>query len=223
MARTPDAPHLLSEITPEFNFVIRAYKDGKLIDARRSHNVFNETGRAWVAQLLGASDYSNMAAPVPHVVTRAAYIGFGCGGILQTDTRFVRTQNELVTVEALEDPVTISLTGTEGTYMKAVRAQQLTGTFFPTSMRTRLIVDILETEITFAGSKTFTSNEVVDLEVPISEAALYLSDAVPTYDPVGPTGVSPITANSCIAYNTFSPLILTSNISFQAEWELRLG
>ncbi|MAP23270.1 MAG: hypothetical protein CL582_20275 [Alteromonadaceae bacterium] len=216
---------LADKLDPTINVAIGIYEDGKLVDRRLSHNVVTNIGREWLSKLVGSDDYAT-DPPSPHVTSKIGYIGFGCGGALQTSGLFTTGQAELVTVTTLQDPVPIALIGsnlTERVYLKSVDKQTNSSIYFPGDFRTRFIVDIIETELSFAGNKTRDSNVDVGTSVPISEAGLYLSDANPTYThEESNTGeTDPSQENNMVAYNVFSPIAVTPNVVLRVEWELR--
>tara|TARA_B100000886_G_C20362680_1_gene465923 strand:+ start:395 stop:1051 length:657 start_codon:yes stop_codon:yes gene_type:complete len=211
-------------LEPSINVAISAYKDGRLIDQRLSHNVFTNTGRTWLSRLVGSSDYAQ-EPPTPHTHDKIAYIGFGCGGALQTNADFAKGQTELVTVTALQDPVPISIDGDQRLYLKQVDNQTSSSTYFPGDFRTRFIVNIAESEISFTGNKTRVSNRLVGTSVPITEAGLYLSSANPRFthelDPASAIESDPAGPNKLVAYNIFDPIHVTPNVILRVEWELR--
>jgi hypothetical protein len=209
----------------EVNFALGVYDkaSGRLLEMRRTHNVTTNVGRDWMVTLFGSSDYSQVK-PTPLTDDKIMYMGLGVGGALQTDNQYANTQAELVTVVALEDPVPFSEVGNVKTYLRQVNNQSLTTTYFPGSFRTVFILDIAETEISYAAAKSRVSDVAVGTAVPISEAGLYLSSAVPTYDAVAILGVDPATStNKIVAYNIFDPIMVTPNVVIRAEWELRVG
>lgn len=212
------------ELEPSANVAISVYKDGKLVDQRVSHNVFTNTGRTWLSRLVGASDYGHHP-PSPHNEEKIAYIGFGCGGALQTNDDFATGQTELVTVTSLQDPVPISIDGDQRLYLKQVDNQANSSVYFPGDFRTRFIVDIAESELSFVGNTTRVSNMAVGTSVPITEAGLYLSSANARFtheaDPVNPLEADPAKPNSLVAYNIFDPIHVTPNVILRIEWELR--
>jgi len=212
------------ELEPTINVAISAYKDGKLIDQRLSHNVFTNTGRTWLSRLVGSSDYSQ-EPPAPHTHQKIAYIGFGCGGALQSNNDFATGQTELVTVTSLQDPVPVSIDGDQRLYLKQVDDQANSSIYFPGDFRTRFIVDIAESELSFTGNTTRVSNKAVGTSVPISEAGLYLSSANPRFtheaDPANPLEADPAGPNMLVAYNIFDPIHVTPNVILRVEWELR--
>jgi len=220
--------HLQDKLDPNVNVTIKVYEDGLLIDHRRTHNVVTNAGREWLAHLVGSDNYG-VEPPAPHVTSKIKYIGFGCGGVLQTSSDFARSQSELVTVTHLEDPIPFEQAGVgDGavrTYLKPVDSQANSPVYFPDPFRTRFILDIPEAWISFAGNKTRASNVSVGTKVPISEAGLYLSTANPTFShsfdaPVA-TESDPLAPNELVAYNIFSPITITPNVVLRIEWELR--
>lgn len=212
--------HISDKYNVRFNVKVGAYKDNKLIDQRQSHNVMTNTGRNWLSRLVGASDYST-TPPLAHTTDKVAYVGLGCGGALQTDPLLPKSQTELVTVEALEDPIPFSVASNVSTYLKKVNDQNANSSvYFPGSFRSRFIIDVAETEISYTGSTTSVSNVNVGTSVPISEAGLYLSSAQPTWDG-GSLGADPSGPNSLVCYNIFDPIFVTPNVVLRVEWELR--
>lgn len=198
-------------------------REGRVVDQRTSHNVLTNTGREWLARLVGASAFTDPSAPTPHTPHRVMYMGFGCGGVLQTGTDFARSQSALVGVTALEDPVPFrpvdpadvaNLANTSFYYLKRVDAQTVADTYFPAPFRTRFITTIAETEISFTASRAFRSQTLVGTEVMISEAGLYLSSADPAL-------TDPTQQNSLIAYDVFDPMPVTPLVSMRTRWEFR--
>ena len=217
---------LTDEFNIHVNYAIGTFDrvTGEMLDVRRGHNVMTNTGRNWVVRRLGSSDYAQ-AIPTPHTTDVIAYMGFGCGGALQTNAAFAGTQAELVTVVGLEDAVPFSRAGNVRTYLKQVDNQAINSVYFPGNYRTVFVLNVLETEISFAGNATRTSGVAVGTSVPISEAGLYLNTALPTYNHAGvvPAGqADPAAANQLVCYNTFDPISVTPNVVVRAEWELRL-
>ena len=216
--------YFTSELEPSVNVAISVYENGKLIDQRTTHNVFTNTGRTWLSRLVGSPDYSQNP-PATHEVDKIAYIGFGCGGALQTDNKFATGQTELVTVKALQDPVPVSIDGGQRLYLKRVDNQANSSIYFPGDFRTRFIVDIAESELSFAGNATRVSNVEVGTSVPITEAGLYLSSANPRFtheaNPANPLEADPAEPNKLVAYNIFDPIHVTTNVILRVEWELR--
>jgi hypothetical protein len=211
------------EYSPEVNVAISKYENGQLVDQRVSHNVVTNTGRTWLSMLVGSDDYAQDPPP-QHITSKIKYMGFGCGGVLQTGLNFARTQSELVTVTSLEDPIAIVKDVDVETYLKQVRNQLMGEVFFPGNFRTRFICDFVEAEIAFPGNTTRTSQVAVGTAVPISEAGLYLSTANPKFTPgIDPQAneTDPTLPNDLVAYNIFEPITITPNVTLRVEWELR--
>lgn len=212
------------ELEPTANVAISVYKDGKLVDQRVSHNVFTNTGRTWLSRLVGSSDYTQ-SPPSPHSTDKIMYIGFGCGGALQSNTDYATGQTELVTVTSLQDPVPIAIDGDQRLYLKQVDNQANSSVYFPGDFRTRFVVDIAESELSFTDNITRVSNMRVGTSVPITEAGLYLSSANPRFthnsNPASPLEADPAGPNKLVAYNIFDPIHVTPNVILRVEWELR--
>ena len=202
------------DVDPEVNVYLTFRREGRIVARRESHNVFLNAGRAWITQRCGSSDF---ALGTPHTLEVIRYVGFGCGGALQSDPQFANSQAEIVTVEALEDPISFSEALGVKTYLKSCD-DQLPGdtTYFPGNGRIVFVCGVAETEISYAAATTAASNVNVGTSVPVSEIGLYLSSALPTDAGAAPTG-----PNNMVAYNIFDPVFVTPDVSIQARWELR--
>jgi len=218
-----------SSFDPKVNVSILIYEKCEggltLVDRRDTHNVMTNRGKEWLMQRLGSSNYG-VTPPTPHRTDVIKYVGFGVGGALQTDVQFLRTQLEIPTVVALQDPVafeTIALQNKR--YLKTVKNQVLGNPDdFPAFNRTVFTLDVLETEISYPGAVSFASNVAVGTLVPVSEAGLYLSTAGATYDPSvapGPANVNPTSDNGLVCYNIFEPIPVTPNTLLRILWEIR--
>jgi len=194
-----------------------------LVATRETHNIFTNTGRAWLARLLGAVAF-DQPLPTPHDpegTARVAYMGFGCGGQFQTATGFsANKQQELASVVALEDPAPISVSGMVATYLKRVEPQTNATVSFPDGGigRTTFVCTLephSPSYINFSGARSRTTQQDLESRAPISEAGLYLSLADPTGDPTAP--------NYMICYDTFDPIVVTPNTVLRCEWEIRFG
>lgn len=214
-----------SEFDPKINVSILIYENGELVGRRDTHNVMTNQGKEWLLQRLGSSNYG-VSPPTPHRTDVIKYVGFGVGGALQTNAAFLRTQLEIPTVVALQDPVAYStLSATAKRYLKTVTNQVLGNPAdFPAFNRTVFTLDVLETEISYPGARTRGSNVLVDTLVPVSEAGLYLSSAATDYDtgaPLGAGNVDPLSANFMVCYNIFEPVPVTPNTLLRILWEIR--
>ena len=218
-----------SVFDPKVNVSILVYEKSSggltLVGRRDTHNVMTNRGKEWLMQRLGSSTYAAIP-PTPHRTDVIMYVGFGVGGALQTDVQFLHSQLEIPTVIALQDPVAFSDVGPqEKQYLKTVKDQVIGSVDdFPAFNRTVFTLDVLETEISYAGAVSFASNVAVGTLVPVSEAGLYLSSAAPTYDPSvapSPTNVDPTTDNGMVCYNIFEPIPVTPNTLLRILWEIR--
>lgn len=215
---------LSDKLDPTINVAIAVIRDGKLIEERFGHNVFTNTGRQWLAKIIGSDNYSQ-DPPSPHNTDKIKYIGFGCGGALQSNTDFATGQTELVTVTSIQDPIPVSVDFDQRLYLKQVDNQTNDSVYFPGDFRTRFICDIAEDELSFAGNITRVSNVQVGTSVPITEAGLFLSSANPRFtheaNPPLPDEADPASANYLVAYNIFDPIHITPNVILRVEWEIR--
>lgn len=191
---------------------------GDLIDTRESHNVLTNVGRNWLRDLCCVKAYP---APIPaggfietgsYVYTseRVGYMGFGVGGALSA-APYYHVQEELTTVVAPEDYVKVNSTD----YLKQVYPQTAANLSFPDDYTARYVVDLLETELTFAGN-TSKSGTVVGTSVPLSELALYITGVSVTDTPDHADNTS-----RCVCYHTFTPINLTPTVVTRVVWEFR--
>lgn len=216
----------VNDLDPRFNVKILIYERTEsgmsLVGERQTHNVLTDFGRSWLLSRLGSSTAAP-AVPMSHTSAVIRYMGFGCGGALQTDARFARAQLELVSVVNLEDPVPFSKVGNDSTFLKTVNAQSMAGlpnADFPAYNRTVFTLDVLETEISFLNNVTYTSGTVVNTSVPVSEIGLYLSNATDVFDLT--MGGNPTAANNMVCYNIFDPIPINPNTMLRIQWELRV-
>ncbi len=201
---------------PRFNVKIVATdsRTGEVVATRDVHNVITNAGKTWMSQLWGSSDYTQIP-PTAHTTQKIMYMGFGCGGALQTSLMggavvpFANLQQELVTVTALEDAVPYNLAGD---YAKVLENQKVNDVYFPGNYRSVHALNVAESEISFTNNVTSDSATIVGTAVPISEAALFLNT---------PFNIASAT-NAAIGYNIFDPIVVTPNVILRVEWELRL-
>lgn len=205
-------PRLEDSLLDKFNFRLRVYEaDGRLHSEQEVHNVLTDTGRRWLLRALAGANLS-VDPPTPLDTAKPKYMGFGVGGILQTDPQFANTQVEQSAVQWVEDPVPFVNPGTPQ-YLKQIESISDGSRHFPTDFILRHICKVLETEITFTGATTGVSGVVVNTQVPVSEAGLYLSTADPNY--------TPGTANEMICYANFDPVDFRPGLVGEAVWEFR--
>lgn len=199
------------------NFRLRAYEGSELVAERVVHNVLTNIGRTWLRNIVGAASYAAVAGNgyiegTGNVLTseRIRFMAFGVGGSLSEDP-FLHTQDELSSVTAVEDYVKIDSTN----YMIEVLPQTTANDAFPDNYTIRFVSEILDTQISFAGS-TSKSGQVVGTQVPVSEAGLYLSGSSKTSTPDHATNTARLAA-----YSVFAPIPVNPNLSLRVEWELR--
>lgn len=203
--------------------VSRVTPDG-IVLLKEHHNVLTEVGRAWHGRLLGALNFA-ASPPTPIETARPMYIGVGCGGVLQTDTRFSRRQAEVRAVTHLEDPVPISRSDDERVYMKRIYNMSTASTLtYPTQTRPTYVVDFIAGEIAFAGNTTRTTAIAVGTNVPVSELGLYLSTAKTRFSHVAgnENEADPLASNQMVGYCLISPTPVTPNSGLRVEWEFRV-
>ncbi len=203
--------------------VLKKTRDGEVVDRRDSHNVFIDTGRKWLRQLVGVYSYSGIAhggdinmtgddgpdgdsVAVGGKTYRPRYIGLGVGGVLQSITPPGKgAQIEEGPIVTLESPVLVY----DDVWLQQVLPQDDISDeeIYPTdySIRFRAVYDL--TEVSFA-------NQVMDLgtDVPISEIGLFTSEADRGIPPDG---------DGLIAYNIFKPISKSPNFVLEIAWELR--
>jgi hypothetical protein len=214
-----------SDFDPRINVTILVYERSaegpRLVDKRETHNVMTDTGRAWLVQRLGSSNYAN-AEPTPNTTEVIKYVGLGVGGALQSTPGYAHAQAELAQVTALEDPVCFEKVGSVQTYLKTVKNQTTESTFFPGVGRTVFIYDVPESLVSFETNTSF-GGQTVGTSVPVSEAGLYLSLANTTYDTNNPLVDQPTAPNRLACYNIFDPIVVTPNVMLRILWEIRVG
>jgi hypothetical protein len=187
------------------------------IAEREGHNILTNVGRAWLRNLVGAKSYANIGGSTgyiegtSYVLTseRIAYMAYGVGGALQTDTQFYRTQEELVTVTTPEDWVKVTATD----YFKQVLPQTTANGSFPDGYTIRFTGILASSEVSFSAN-TSHSSVAVGTDVPVSEAGLYLSGSTVTEEPNYADN-----ATRMVAYNIFAPLRVTTNVVLRIDWD----
>ncbi len=187
-----------------------------LLETRESHNIMTNTGRAWFVRQLGAFSYADMDNPTPLSTAKIGYMGFGCGGALQTKPGFLHTQMEVASVTNLEDAVPIKLVDGDPVWLKRVQDMTDDLVHFPggaAGSAAVFVTNLLSTEISFAASRTWGSGKLVGTNVPVSEAMLFLTSADPSL---------PVQSGKGVCYNVFSPIPVTPSSVLRAEWSISL-
>lgn len=194
------------------NLSIIARERGKIVARRDGHNIWLDTGRQYLAQLLAYSSFSPLATVRDD---RIRYMGLGIGGNRQQMLSVANSAplvtpypgsnaqtDSTPTVTQLERPVRISggssaYPGTGGDiWIGQIQAPPT----YPVASQVRF-------------SRIFTSAEVsygTFLSVPVSEIGLYTGAAVPgTYN------------NVMVAYDTFDAISKTSAFELEINWTIR--
>lgn len=179
------------------------------------------------------TDYAG-TVPTVYQTPRIRWIGLGTGGTLQTYTPpgpggYI----EVPTVRGLENPVTVSpntsFAGPDFWWMGQVDAQDTSNVVldFPdvgTIVFRRLF---LEDEISFSsalGTSQDYQGNIYGTEVPISEAALFTSQAYPLYPPHKDYSLySGQTVPGIICYGINSPLVKTPKVALETIWEISVA
>lgn len=187
------------------------------IAKRESHNILTNIGRTWLRNLSGAASYGAIDAGTGYIEgtgyaltsERVAYLGLGVGGSFSSAPYFA-TQEELVTVSALEDYVQIT---DAPTYLKTVLPQTTVNGSFPDSYTIRFSTILASSEVSFATNVS-KSAQAVGTNVPVSEAGLYISGATPTEN------LDHVDNNTrLVAYNIFTPIPVTPNVVLRIDWD----
>lgn len=196
------------------NLSITARERGKVVAKREGHNIFLDTGREWLAQLIGLQSTS---PDVTYRDDRVRYIGFGIGGNRQRQLSDANaapisppytganTQTDTdTTVTALERPVRVS--GSISNY-PGISGDIWIGTIGSADPYS------VPTQVTFR--RLFNQGEISYgpfLSVPLSEVAMFTSSADPgNY------------LNVAVAYDTFPTISKTSAIELEVIWTFIIG
>lgn len=201
------APPIRREVNVDIT--LREKPHGKIVQRRRTHNIFLNYGREWLSELSSLD-----AGGVPFRSDRIRYMALGIGGTSQllsvatiqalysgwsTYTTPVQTDID-PTVTGLEYPVEIL----SGDYYDDV-SQPAT---FPQAGIARYTVIAGYNEISYPGGPP---------SVPLSEIGLF-TEAVPN-QATAPVAAPP--ERYMVAYNTFDTLSKTPSFVLQIDWELR--
>ena len=222
----PGAPPIGLDVKLASNVTISLIdpKTGKVVEKRRSHNIFIDYGRDWITHLI-ALNVSNtdfrddklkwMALGIggtaqhvpaddirnPSIYNHPGYPNEwvagsgGTGDPTQTNTN--------PSVIALEWPIEI----TSGVYYDTIR-QPAT---FPDTGTVRLTTVLGINEVSYDTSHA---------DVPLSEIGLFTEGVTDTSIAPVDTGAPPL-EKYMVAYNQFSTLSKTSGFVMQIDWELR--
>ena len=202
----------LSDIEVKTNLRLTLWERGKKVDERIVHNIFVDTGREWLAQLVA---YQSLSPDVTFRDDRVRYIGFGVGGSRQLALAtansapitppYTGTNTQTDTdpaVTTLERPVRV--TGSTSAY-PGVAGDAWLGTIGSADPFT------IPTQTTFR--RLFTQTDISYgpyTSVPLSEVGLFTSAAAPdNYQ------------NIAIAYDTFDTISKTPAFELEVVWTLR--
>lgn len=209
-------------IEVKYNLHIEARERGKLVRVSDTHNIFVDSGRNWLAQLMG---YNTLPTPptAPNIITdpytnhRIRYIGVGIGGDRQHyPTSYFNSppldfysatflQNDTTpAVSHLETPVPCYGVGVGTTFWLAQVTNVTTGLPNGQIRFTRVFT---EDELSYNGFPL----------IPISEVALFTNDANPTTDPYPVRYDGPM-----VAYDTLDTFPKNNSIVLQFDWTLRV-
>ena len=199
------------EVKSNLRLVMR--ERGKLVQKREGHNIFLNTGREWLAQLIAYATFTPLTTIRDD---RVRYMGLGIGGNRQLQlatlsapvvTAYPGTNVQTDTnpnVTQLERPVRIA--GGSLPYPGAVGDQWLGQVGAPP-----VLSGTPPTNVTF--SRLFTDTEISYapfLSVPLSEIGLFTGAANPLGVPFG----------TPIAYDTFDSLSKTTAFSLEVNWTI---
>ena len=175
---------------------------GMVVDQRRTHNRWTDFGKGTLAHLLA---YSSFTPETVYEDKRPRYVGFGIGGKKQTYLSTANnpplsvnypvtsnTQDDLSTnIVLIERPIRIQA----GTWIREFNVPT-----FDDSYSVRFSTTFAPGDITYGGL----------LCVPISEVALFLSDATVSSD-----------INFTIAYDAFESVVKTDQFYLDVSWVLK--
>ena len=209
-------------------------QNGKVIDRRHGHNVFVDTGRQFLAELISLLTQD---PDVPERTDRIKHMGFGIGGTLQTNpavssppfsTSYPAGSDPNVTtgfehddlfptkplgsgggrITTLERPVRIA--GGSTAYPGAAGDQWLSTAQSPDFIMTHPVVTTARFHAFFdAGAGDFLFGPF--LLMPLSEAGLFTSAAT----------VPGVPFNQLVAYHNFATIVLSPQSELEVIWDVK--
>lgn len=196
------------------NLIITARERGKIVARREGHNIWLDTGREFIAQLIA---FQSFGPDTPVRNDRIKYMGVGIGGTRQLALPTANSapisppytgnnaqDDSTSTVTTLERPVRIS--GSTTNYPGIAGDAWIGQIAAPPDLS-------ISGEVTFR--RVFTKTEVnygPFLSVPLSEVMLFTSAANPeNYQ------------NAGVAYDTFDTISKTSAVNVEFLWTIRIG
>ena len=233
------------KIGSNVHVTLRRRPGGRVVEERRSHNIFLDYGREWLSLLVGYD-----TGYVPFRDDRLRYMAFGIGGTQQvTDSAVLRgTWKGFPNKWDYEDPDDLS-TGGYGLWTDPGTGNPtytdtdplVTGLEYPIQITDQNYYDNLTAPASFPEAGTIRVTAVLGYNevsfgsataVPLSEVGLFTAGVPFSYypplddgievDPPSPP-VPPIGTRYMVAYNTFPSLTKTSSFVLQVDWELRFA
>lgn len=205
----------LVEVRTNLNLTLR--ERGKIQDRRVGHNIWLNTGREFLAQLIAYSSFSPLT-PIRN--DRIRYMGLGIGGNRQQAV----AQSNMSPLGGATPPNayagTNSQTDTDPLVTRLERPVRLVGTTDPypgdasdvwLGQVQSPVVQATATQVTF--TRVFTELEISYapyLSVPLSEVMLFTDAASPT-----------LYNNTGVAYDTFDTLSKTAAFELEIAWTVR--
>lgn len=213
------------------SLVARDIKTGRVVHKREGHNVFVNRGRNWLRNhcsplsftglaMTGGINLNDTSGPSRNAISnyKPRWMGLGVGGALQhwTDPG-PGDQVESVLVENLESPIAVS----DSYWLKEVLPNglpddDLEGVAYPDDyiLRLRGVFDL--DDVSYTPSPGYESRNPYNTLVPVSEVALFTSEADPAADPGLSGGI-----DGFIAYHVFATIPKTPGIILEVDWDLR--
>ena len=209
-------------------------KTGKVVATRKGHNVFVNGGRRWLRNTCAAVSFDGLAdtgdqhlldveAPGRNAVSnfKPRWMAIGVGGTLQHwTTPGPGLQTESVGIDHLEDPIAINDT----MWMKEILpsglpSEDTEGVNYPSDYIIRLRGVFDTGDLSYEPAPGNEARNIYGTLVPMSEIALFTSEADPTVKPGG--GASPPPVDGIIAYHIFATIPKSPGIIFEVDWDLR--
>lgn len=203
------------------NLIITVRERGKIVTRREGHNIWLNTGRQFLAELLS---YNSYGPDVTQIDDRPQFIGFGIGGARQNAVSVANTAPCITNYPGTNQNLDIDPRYTS--LERPARISFSTGPVLPTGTYPNLTYDAGDVwlkQLTVASHPTpfsiqwgcsFVTTDFSNgpfLVVPLSEIGLFLSSASTN-----------VYNNSPVAYDTFDTISKTANYSFDVSWTVRV-
>lgn len=195
------------------NLILTLRERGKLVRVVKGHNIWLNLGREYLASLIC---YASFGPDTPERNDRIKYMGFGIGGSRQLSLSVAN--NPPITPPYAGTNVQTDIDPTVTTLERPVRISGAADSFpysDPSNVWLgRVQAPILHPTATQSVFKRLFSTTDISyspfLSVPLSEVALYTSNADPS-----------VYNNTAIAYDTFDTISKTSAFSLEIDWTIR--